>query len=186
MESTVRQEYNAFDDSKRCREKIHFHVRIPIFVPSFVFSRIQWNLPDDVRDGNAIRLVPFRRDRLTYDFDDENEALGILNALFSLIFTWPFIFGIFILLIFNMCCVLLLLNGGVRCDNFSLFFFFFWFVFVLAFFLSLSLSFSFLHKIFRLHNPKMLCTTSWWCKWGLCIFLSLSFSLVFLCIRFTF
>lgn len=36
------------------------------------------SLPEDVRDGNAMRLTPFRRDLRTYDLDDVNEALGIL------------------------------------------------------------------------------------------------------------
>lgn len=128
---------------KKKRSRLNSSQYYYYFHFSVVFSRghIQWNLPDDVRDGNAIRLVPFRRDRLTYDLDDdENEALGIFNAL--LIFTWPFIFGIFV---FIMCWSSMGEMGAIFSPSSA----------------SSFWIFRFFRKIFRLHNPKMLCTTSW-------------------------
>lgn len=140
------------------------------FFRLFTPSPVRENLPDDVRDGNAIRLVPFRRDRLTYDFDDENEALGMFNALLVFIFTWPFIFGIFGILLLNLLIVLCVrvFGGAVWYDEFCS---------------SSSSSLRFLSrfcKIFRLHNPKMLCTTS-----RCASVVSFSFS-SFPCIRFSF
>lgn len=50
------------------------HLLIRIFIDKNIYK-----VPDDVLDGNAIRLAPFRRDRLTYGLDELTEALGILR-----------------------------------------------------------------------------------------------------------